>query len=76
VLADRRLVIAVSREALPESDQYRCKCPQPTIGLSTRTPMEELGEVLNELKGFAIQKDEQQYQLTRLPTSTSRTLKD
>ena len=26
---------------------------QPTIGLSTGSPMEELGKVLKELKGFA-----------------------
>jgi hypothetical protein len=28
-------------------------CTQPTIGLRIGTPMEELGEELKELKGFA-----------------------
>jgi hypothetical protein len=31
--------------------QYRSVCLQPTIGLSTGTPGEELGEELKELKG-------------------------
>jgi hypothetical protein len=41
----------VSWEALPDPDQYRCGSPQPTIGLSTGNPMEELWEGLKELKG-------------------------
>jgi hypothetical protein len=40
-------------EVLPEPDQYRCGCTQPTSGLSMGSPMEELGEGLKELKGFA-----------------------
>jgi hypothetical protein len=36
---------------MPDPDQYRYGCSQPTIGLSTGTPMEELGEGLKELKG-------------------------
>ena len=43
ILADRRLTdIDVSLEVLPEPDKYRGGCPQPTIGLSTGTLMEEL----------------------------------
>jgi hypothetical protein len=30
-----------------------CGYSQPNIGLSTETPMKELGEGLKELKGFA-----------------------
>jgi hypothetical protein len=32
--------------ALAASDQYRCSYSQPTLRLSHRTPMEELGEGL------------------------------
>jgi hypothetical protein len=35
------------------SARYRGGCSQPAIGLSMGTPMEELGEGLKELKGFA-----------------------
>jgi hypothetical protein len=42
---------AVSWELLPDPDQYRWGGLQPTIGLSTGTPMEELGKGLMELKG-------------------------
>jgi hypothetical protein len=35
-------VIAVSWETLPLPDKYRSRCYQPTIGLNTRSPMEEL----------------------------------
>ena len=45
--------ITVPWEALPEPDQYRCRYPQPTIGLSMVTSIEELGEGLKELKGIA-----------------------
>jgi hypothetical protein len=34
--------IAVSWEALPVPDKYRSGCSQPSIGLSTGSPMEEL----------------------------------
>ena len=44
--------IAVSWEALPEPNQYRWRCSQPTIGPSTGTPMEELAEGLKERKGL------------------------
>ena len=36
---------------MPEPDQGRCGCIQPTIGLSTVTPIEELEEELKELMG-------------------------
>ena len=45
--------IAVSWEALPEPNKYRGRCSQSTIGLSMKSPMEELEEELKELKGFA-----------------------
>ena len=45
--------MAVSLEALPEPDKYRGKCSQPTIGVSTGSPIEELEKGLKELKGFA-----------------------
>ena len=43
---------SVSWEALSDPEQYRCWCLQPTIGLSTGNPMEELGEGMKELKGL------------------------
>jgi hypothetical protein len=46
--------IAVSWEALPVPDKYRCGCSQPTIRLSTGSPMEELEKGPKELKGFAV----------------------
>jgi hypothetical protein len=52
VLADRSLIY-LSPEAMPEPDNYRGGCSQPTIGLSTGSPMEELEKGLKELKGFA-----------------------
>jgi len=48
------------------SDQYKYGCSQPNIGLSTGTPMEELGQGLKELKGITIPY-EQQCQLTHHP---------
>jgi hypothetical protein len=54
-------------EALPEPDQYRYRCLQPTTGLSMDTPMEELGEGLKKLKGFVTPSEAQYYQPTRLP---------
>jgi hypothetical protein len=47
---------------MPEFDHYRCGCTQPTIGLTTGTPMEELGKGMKELKEFATPQEEQQYQ--------------
>jgi hypothetical protein len=46
------MAIAVSREALPVPDKYRSGCSQPSIGLSTGFPVEELEKVPKELKGF------------------------
>jgi hypothetical protein len=34
-------------------DKYRSGCSQPSIGLSTGSPMEELEKGLKELKKFA-----------------------
>jgi hypothetical protein len=45
--------IAVSWEVLQEPDKNRGGCSQPTIGLSTGSPMEELEKGLKELKSFA-----------------------
>ena len=45
--------MSISWEALPELGKYRGGCSQPTIGLNTRSPMEELEKELKELKGFA-----------------------
>jgi hypothetical protein len=45
--------MAVSWEALPEPYKYRGRCLQPTIGLSSGYPVEELEKGLKELKGFA-----------------------
>jgi hypothetical protein len=36
-----------------EEFQYRCTRLQPTIRLNRGTPVEEFGEGLKELKGFA-----------------------
>jgi hypothetical protein len=66
VLADRSLFIAVSWETPPDPDKYRGGCSQPTIGLSTGSPMRELEKGPKELK------EEQQYELT----STPRTSRD
>jgi hypothetical protein len=46
-------VIAVSWEALPKPDKYRGRCSQPTVGLSTVSPMEELEKGLKQLKRFS-----------------------
>jgi hypothetical protein len=61
----QKLVIAVSLEALPGPDQYRCRFLQPTIILSMGILMEELGKGLKEVKGFATPEEEQQQQPTR-----------
>jgi hypothetical protein len=45
--------IAVSWEALPETDKYRGRCSKRSIVLSNGPPMEELEKGLKELKGFA-----------------------
>jgi hypothetical protein len=37
---------------MPDPDQYRCICSQPTFRLSTGAQMEELEEGLKELKGL------------------------
>jgi hypothetical protein len=52
VLIDRSpLLIAVPREALPELDQYRCRCSQPNIGLNAGIPKEETVEGVKEMMG-------------------------
>jgi hypothetical protein len=38
---------------LPEPDKYRGRFLQPTIGLNTGSPMENLEKGLKELEGFA-----------------------
>jgi hypothetical protein len=45
--------IAVSWEAVKESDKYRGECSQTTVGLITGSPMEELEKGPKELKRFA-----------------------
>ena len=45
--------IAVSCEAIPVPDKYRCGCSQSSIGWNTGPPMEELQKVPKELKGSA-----------------------
>jgi hypothetical protein len=68
--------IAVSLEFLSEPDKYRGRCFQPTIGLSTASPMEELEKGMNEVKGFANrrknnninQPDLPEFPETKLPT--------
>ena len=45
--------VAISWEALLVSDNYRSGCSQPSNGLSTGSPMEELEKGPKELKGFA-----------------------
>jgi hypothetical protein len=37
---------------MPKPDKYRGGCLQPTIGLSTGSPMKELERGLKELKGL------------------------
>jgi hypothetical protein len=44
---------------------------KPTIGLIVRSPVEEFEKGLKELREFATQEEEQQYQLTR-PWRTPR----
>jgi hypothetical protein len=46
--------IAVSWAALPVSSKYRGGRSQPTIGLTTGSPMKEQEKGLKELKGFLI----------------------
>jgi hypothetical protein len=38
---------------MPAPDYYRCRHSQTTIKLSLGTLMEELGELLKEMKGIA-----------------------
>jgi hypothetical protein len=45
--------IAVSWEALTVPKKYRGRCSQPSIGLSTRSPMGELEKASKELKELA-----------------------
>jgi hypothetical protein len=43
---------AVSWEALPDPEQYRWGYSQPTIGMSTGIPVEELEEGLKSWRGL------------------------
>jgi hypothetical protein len=45
--------MAVSGEDRPEPFKYRGRCSQPTIGLSSGSPIEKLEKGLKKLKGFA-----------------------
>jgi hypothetical protein len=45
--------IAVSQDVLPVPDKFKSGCSQPTIGLSTRSPMGELEKGPKELKALA-----------------------
>jgi hypothetical protein len=47
--------------------KYKGGCSQTTIGLSTGSLMEELGKRPRELKVFAVQQEEQQYEPTSTP---------
>jgi hypothetical protein len=51
-------------------DKYRGECSQPTIGLSTRSPMEELEKGPKELKELVAPQEEQEYE----PISTPQEL--
>jgi hypothetical protein len=53
VFADRNLVWLFPERLCQCLTNTRCKYSQTTIRLSPGTPMEELGEGLKELKGFA-----------------------
>jgi hypothetical protein len=68
VLDDRSLYdIAISWEALPLPGRYSSVCSQPSIGLSTGSPREELEKGPKELKGCAALYEEHQYEPTRPP---------
>jgi hypothetical protein len=43
----------VNLEVLPEPDKYRGGCSPISIGLSMRSPVEDLEKGLKDLKGFA-----------------------
>jgi hypothetical protein len=62
--------MAVSSEALPEPDKYRGRSFNPTFGLSTESPIEELEMGLKKLRVFAAPCREQQWQMARLPWSS------
>jgi hypothetical protein len=59
--------MAVFLETLQVSGKYRSGCSQPSIGLSTRSPMKELDKGPKELKGFEVPLEEQKYELTSIP---------
>ena len=63
--------IAVSCEALPETDKCRGRCSQPTIGLRTWSSMEALAKGLKELKWFTTALKEQ-HKPTRPHQSSQR----
>jgi hypothetical protein len=63
--------MAVSWEALSQSDKYRGKCSQPIIGLSVGSTMEGLKKGLKELRVLQPRPDNPPYpelQGTGLPT--------
>jgi hypothetical protein len=47
----------IGQNILPVPDKYRGGCSQPTIGLSTLSPMDDLEKGLKEMKGFAIHRE-------------------
>jgi hypothetical protein len=61
--------MAVSCETMPGPGKHRSGCSQLAIGWITGPPMEEPEKVTKELKGSAIQKVEQQYELSSTPWS-------
>jgi hypothetical protein len=64
-------VIAVSLEAVPEPDKHRGGCLQPTIGLTTGSPIEELEKGLEELKNININlPDSPELPGTKAPTKS------
>ena len=65
--------MSVSWQALPEPDNYRGGCLQPTIWLSMGSPEEKLEKGLKELRGCAAPLGEQQCQLARLPAELQGT---
>jgi hypothetical protein len=64
-------LIAVSGDASPVPDKYRGGSSQPTIALSTGSPMKELEKLPKYPKGLASQYEEQQYELTSTPRAPS-----
>jgi hypothetical protein len=51
-------------------DKYRSGCSQPSMGLSTGSPMKDLEKGSKELRGFTAPQEEQPYELTSTPQSS------